>query len=865
TLTANDWGGIALNGEVEDHYIYVGDPDFGDAPDTSSGTAANNYQTLYNYFGPYHLFVSGLYIGSTAPDIDDGSLQDATATADDLDASDDEGPVTLPPLFNGMSSYKITVPVTNTTGSVATLVAWIDFNRNGQFEDSEGQIAVVPTGSSNTPVELEWASVPAVTNNTTSFVRLRLTNRLVGQISDISSLGGEAGGEVEDHSIFFGLQDLGDAPASYLVDPLFGGPHHIITNNTNLYLGTSTIDGDSIVLASSDALGDDNNGSDDENGTSQPLTSIPVNGSSHSLELTVRNTTGSDAYLAGWIDSNRNGVFDEIEGRVDVIPSGQNGVYTYSFDSNQMQNLSVGNTFIRFRLTTDPLTVTDVGGGASNGEVEDFMIQIGGQDLGDLPDTSSGTAANNYQTNLTFGGPYHNVAAEPNLYLGTVAPDIDGATPQSSDATGDNTTDINDENALADIPLPDLDAGDSYDTQITVTNDSTSTAYLYAWIDWDRDGSFESDEIAQASINSGGLTQAVNNGVITIPANTGTETYTVSFTTDTALVDARTYGVRLRLTTELLTDGDATTTIDERSLGAAQDGEVEDFFVTAENTDFGDLPDSYLTLPTSGGPAHYYVSNLYMGANNIDDDDEAIPDAAALGDDNTGVDDETGLVEPLLTVATSITSYSVDLAVYNLSGSDATLVAWLDTNQDGTFSADEVVDELNVVATGVPFSNSTFTSDNLPTGSNNLTNKVTLTWNGISGLTQGSMGLRIRVANTSLTANDWGGIAQGGEVEDYVVFVGQFDFGDAIDTAANVGVNNYRTTLSDNGAYHGIDNTILMGSLLDSENDANDPTTAFAQGDNITGSNDEDGAFIPPLNNTNTTYNIPVTVSNNSG
>ncbi|PSW31269.1 hypothetical protein C9J21_17505 [Photobacterium phosphoreum] len=864
-LTATDWGGIAQNGEVEDHYIYVGDPDFGDAPDTSSATAANNYQTLYNYFGPYHLFVDGLYIGNTAPDIDDGTLQDITATADDLDAADDEGPITLPPLFNGMDSYKITVPVTNTTGNIATLAVWIDFNRNGQFDDSEGQIAVVPTGSSNTPVELEWATIPAVTNNTTSFVRLRLTNRLVGQISDISSLGGEAGGEVEDHSIFFGLQDLGDAPASYLVDPLLGGPHHIITNNTNLYLGTSTIDGDEIVLASVDALGDDNNGSDDENGTSQPLTSIPVNGSSHSLELTVRNTTGSDAYLAGWIDSNRNGVFDEIEGRVDVIPSGQNGTYTYSFDSNQMQNLSVGNTFIRFRLTTDLLTTTDIGGSASDGEVEDFMIQIGGQDLGDLPDTSSATAANNYQTNLTFGGPYHNVAAEPNLYLGTVAPDIDSATPQSTDATGDNVTGIDDENALADIALPDLDAGDNYDTNITVTNSSTSTAYLYAWIDWDRDGNFESDEIAQASINSGGSTQAINNGVITIPASSGVETYTVTFTTDTALVDASTYGVRLRLTTELLTDGDATATVDERSLGAAQDGEVEDFLVTAENTDLGDLPDSYLTLPVSGGPAHYYVSNLYLGANNIDDDDQAYPDAAALGDDNTGVDDETGLVEPLTTVATSITSYSVDLAVYNYSGSNATLVAWLDTNQDGSFSADEVVDNLNVVATSTPFSNATFASDNLPTSSNNLTNKVTLTWNGISGLTQGSMGLRIRVANTSLTANDWGGIAQGGEVEDYVVYVGQFDFGDAIDTAANVGANNYRTTLSDNGAYHGIDNTILMGTLLDSESDANDPTTAFAQGDNITGSNDEDGAFIPPLNNTNTTYNIPVTVTNNSG
>lgn len=863
-LTAAQWGGFAENGEVEDHFIYVGDPDFGDAPDTSSAMAANNYQTRYEFFGPYHLTIAGLYIGNTAPDTDDGTLQNAIATADDDDAIDDEGPIILPPLFNTMTTYKAIVPVTNTTGSDATLAAWIDFNRNGKFEDNEGQLAVVSTGATNTPVELEWTSLPSISNNTTSFIRLRLTNRLVTQISDISSLGGEAGGEIEDHSIFFGLQDQGDAPSTYLVDPLLGGPHHIITNATHLHLGNSTIDGDSSIFSSSDALGDDNDGSNDENATTQPLTSIPVNGASHQLELTLRNTTGNDAYLAGWIDSNRNGVFDEIEGRVDVIPTGQNGAYTYSFDANQMENLSVGNSYIRFRLTTDLITVTDVGGGASDGEVEDFMIQIGGQDLGDLPDTSTGTAANNYQTNLTYGGPYHNVAALSELYLGDVAPDVDGPTPQTTLADGDDADAIDDENALADIPLPDIDAGDPFNTLISVTNNTNQVGYLYAWIDWDRDGSFESDEIAQAAVNSSGTVQAITNGMITIAPNSGRETYNVSFITDTALVDARTYGVRLRVTSEVLIDGDASASIDERSLGAAKDGEVEDFFITAENTDLGDLPDTYLTLPTSGGPAHYYVSSLYMGANNIDDDDQAYIDAAAMGDDNSANDDENGIEQPLATVATSITEYSIDVAITNTSGSMATLVAWLDHNQDGSFTANEVVDELNVATTGIPFTNTIFNQDNFPTGNNNLTNKVTLKWNNISGLQQGTMGLRIRVANSSLTANDWGGIAQGGEVEDYVVYVGQFDFGDAKDTAVGIAANNYRTTLSDNGAYHGVTNTIFLGATVDAEADANDPTTAFALGDDITGA-DEDGVFVLPLNNTNTEYSLPVTLTNNSG
>ncbi|KJG04166.1 hypothetical protein UB40_20945, partial [Photobacterium kishitanii] len=145
-------------------------------------------------------------------------------------------------------------------------------------------------------------------------------------------------------------------------------------------------------------------------------------------------------------------------------------------------------------------------------------------------------------------------------------------------------------------------------------------------------------------------------------------------------------------------------------------------------------------------------STLFLGNTSVNEGDtDGYPTADASGDDNsTTTDDEQGLVQPLALVAASATSYSVDLKYKNSSGSDATLVAWLDTNQDGQFSATEVVDTIDgnlFVINNVP-NNSNFTTD---------ANAKTLVWNGISGLTQGGMALRIRIANQPLTADDWMG------------------------------------------------------------------------------------------------------------
>ncbi|WP_305372398.1 L-type lectin domain-containing protein [Photobacterium leiognathi] len=850
--TCNTQGGKTYDGEVEDYLIRIGDIDFGDAPDSGASTAAENYLTLDAHGGPYQFIDNDLYIGSTAPDAEQGTLQDANATADDLDSTNDEGGLNIVPIQTSSTDYKIYVATTNRLTTKATLVGWIDLNRNGQFEDSEGQYAHVPVGAVQASTELEWNSI-SPSNHTHLFMRLRLINRVINDITEVSSVGGDGVGEIEDHLITMSDIDLGDAPDSYGVDPSLGGAYHLITNTANLYLGSSNIDSDLSAQASLDALGDDITGNDDEDGVTSTLLPIPSGSTAYTIDLTVRNTSGNDAYLIGWIDANRNGAFDTIEGRVETITSGQNGAYTYTFDQDQLRYLTAGMSYIRFRLTTDPLTVTDSGGMASDGEVEDYSVLLGGGDFGDLPDTSSGTAANNYQTDFENNGPYHSIEALTTVYLGSQAPDADTTSLQSSNADGDNLDATNDEDGLITQILPIISNGAGYQADVSVTNNSGLNAYLYAWIDWDRDGSFEPDELIQQAV-----TQPY--GVQLIPANSGTQTYSLSWLNDVSTSNNTRYGVRLRVTTDILSDDNSTASIDERSLGLASNGEVEDYFLTASNTiDLGDAPDTYKTTIANNGPVHDYSSGLTLGSTSTDSEYSVTPNATADTDDTTGSDDETGINTPLPVYFSNSGTYSIDIAANNSSGSTATLVAWLDINGDGQFSSNEVVDELHVAANGTPFSNSAFSADNYPTGNNNLTNKVTLTWNNITALTAGPVALRVRIANTSLTADDWFGYAVGGEVEDYMVEVRGADYGDA---PASFG----------SASHLGSSNDIKLGTALDLDSgnwgdgtDTNgDATDDDTVDDPVNGIDDEDSiAVIPTIEANDTNLSINISVTNN--
>ena len=83
-----------------------------------------------------------------------------------------------------------------------------------------------------------------------------------------------------------------------------------------------------------------------------------------------------------------------------------------------------------------------------------------------------------------------------------------------------------------------------------------------------------------------------------------------------------------------------------------------------------------------------------------------------------------------------------------------------------------------------------------------------------------------------------------------------FDYADAPDT--------YKTLTSSGGPSHGIDTSIFMGTIPD--NEVTGIPTADADGDDLDGSDDEDGvASFPVLLSNATTYSVDVNVTNNTG
>ncbi|HMC98934.1 MAG TPA: right-handed parallel beta-helix repeat-containing protein, partial [Ferruginibacter sp.] len=167
TAVAIQNNNAAVNSTSEFSQCYFLSADYGDAPDS--------YSTLTASCGPIHVNVnSNLRIGSTVGAGSDGQ----PSVAANLDTYDD-GVSSFPVISTKSTTYSISsIPVNNTTGSAATLYAWIDFNRNGVFESSEFTSVAVPSlGAQN--VNLTWnlasftCASTLVEGNT--YLRMRLT------------------------------------------------------------------------------------------------------------------------------------------------------------------------------------------------------------------------------------------------------------------------------------------------------------------------------------------------------------------------------------------------------------------------------------------------------------------------------------------------------------------------------------------------------------------------------------------------------------------------------------------------------------------------------------------------------------------
>ncbi|NJK39212.1 MAG: tandem-95 repeat protein [Oscillatoriales cyanobacterium RM2_1_1] len=465
--------------------------DFGDAPNAFGTLLANN--------GPRHTIIAGLQIGAVAPDNDtDGfgdGLEDTAnpGTEDDTKgtAPDDEDTfTTLPALAVGSTTYTLSVPVTNTLGSAANLVGWIDFDGSGTFEIGEAATVAVPDGTNGTTVDLTWNTIPALTQGDT-FARLRLSTDTI-----LPPVGAASNGEVEDYplSIVQPL-DFGDAPTTYGTLLADNGPNHGIVSG--LQIGPAAPDadtdgfGDGTPDLAAPGTEDDTNGINDEN-TFPSLPALTVGDATYTLTVPVTNTVGA-ATLVGWIDFNQNGTFEATEGvTATVAANATTAALTWSAANSDLENVVAGTTYVRLRLSTDALTTANFGGTATNGEVEDYQLTVNPATLLDFGDAPA-----------TFGTPSHGI--DPNIGLGVAVIDAELASQPTADADGDDTTGTDDEDAFTTLPTLTTNAT-TYSVDVLVTNTTGSDATLRGWIDFDGSGTFEADEAVSTLVADGATT-----------------------------------------------------------------------------------------------------------------------------------------------------------------------------------------------------------------------------------------------------------------------------------------------------------------------------------------------------------------------
>ncbi|EIE50961.1 hypothetical protein C357_11019 [Citreicella sp. 357] len=238
--------------------------------------------------------------------------------------------------------------------------------------------------------------------------------------------------------------------------------------------------------------------------------------------------------------------------------------------------------------------------------------------------------------------------------------------------------------------------------------------------------------------------------------------------------------------------------------------------------DFGDAPLPYLPA-THGVPT---VPTVYLGA--VPPDVEAInqADATATGDDLVGVDDEDAVVLPVLTQGVNST---LDVPVTG----DGYLQAWIDFNGDGVFEEtrrERIATDLRDDGTG----------DDVVAGDGVIQVRVRVPTNATTSLTFA----RFRYA--SLQGTLVAGLALDGEVEDYSLVIAAADLVDRGDAPESYG-----------DPRHIVVPSIYLGAgLPDTE-----PRTVHsddAQGDDLSGNDDEDSIAEFPVLEAGTTVSLTV-------
>ncbi|MEM7115113.1 MAG: GEVED domain-containing protein [Chloroflexota bacterium] len=858
-------------GDLPDHTGGVSDNYPTDVNDQGEGAGAAHWLDGLTYLGScVDAEADGL------PDADAGTNSGGDdnssggTTYGSCSGGDDEDGVTFNTGIPGNSSAEVCSTITidvmdSGAGSGGVLHAWADWNADGDFDDTiSGESELIANGVSISDGGTIQLSVDIPCDNSVvgndAYIRFRYTAAGANEYADqvASPISTANTGEVEDYAIALiaqAVSDWGDLPDAsvggidYPTDSTNNGGEgvgasHTLSNTT--YLG-SCVDAESDGIPDLDAGtisgGDDDDsggttfgsctGSDDEDGVSFDATTNTNGGIAVCSQFTASVTdsgAGSGGVLNAWVDWNADGTFDDtISGVSEQIAAnlsigdGATSNITVNVPCN---NSIVGNdAFLRFRYTTS----TGEGGQnptgpATSGEVEDYMLPIYGWDFGDAPDSSTQTTISGSTGHLNAGSGARHLQnddlslgsctdAETNGSAATspAAPNGDDSN-DSSVYTGSGGSCSNDEDGFSGTQ-PDDDWSDGNGSiQASVTGVS-STSCLYGWIDWDNDGfsnDGSSDSFTSQSVSSdGNVTLNFSSGV---PSGLPSNAY-----------------LRLRLV-----PGSCQGSFNP--FGPVVGGEVEDhqMSIAMISFDWGDLPDAsvgsvdYPTNSTDAGgegvgASHRLTNTTYLGSC-VDAETDGIPDldagTADGGDDDdsggttfgscSGNDDEDGVTYDATTTTNGglaiCSQFTVNVADSG-AGSGGVLNAWIDWNADGTFD-----DTIGGVSEQIA------TNQSIGDGATaNITINVPCT-NSIVG---NDAFMRFRyTTSTGEGGQNPTGAATSGEVEDYVLPIYGWDFGDMPDlnddTLAPTSQTSYLSE-SGEGARHLQTDNLRLGSCTDAE------------------------------------------------
>ena len=185
-------------------------------------------------------------------------------------------------------------------------------------------------------------------------------------------------------------------PTNYT--PTITAYHHLLSANGYLYVSASNdllvryvmIDpapkvylGDSIDMeathtTSTDASGD----ASDDDGIIGSIPNLKIGDTSYSVVVKVTNNQNKTAYIRGWVDLNKNSVFDSTEANNAnlTIPANTTALFTLTWNSASFFPITTGKegqTFLRLRVSSvDPTVNEESTNNLIDGEVEDYPVSI---------------------------------------------------------------------------------------------------------------------------------------------------------------------------------------------------------------------------------------------------------------------------------------------------------------------------------------------------------------------------------------------------------------------------------------------------------------------------------------------------------